>query len=78
MYECLECMIGWQFGREISQRQTRHWKIGHIVARAATYSQRENLFGEIVVERRIKTMAEGSKTCKEGTLGRFLDTGRHC
>ena len=32
-------MIGWQFDREVSQRQTRHWKIGHVVARAATYSQ---------------------------------------
>lgn len=39
MYECLKCMIGLHFGREISQRQTRHWKIGHVVARAATYSQ---------------------------------------
>jgi hypothetical protein len=38
----------------------------------------ENLFGETVVEGRIKTMAEGSKTCKGGTLGRFLDTGRRC
>jgi hypothetical protein len=78
MYECLECMIGWQFGREISQRQTRHWKIGHVVARAATYSQGKNLFGETVVERRIKTMAEGNKTCKGGTLRKSLDTGRRC
>ena len=78
MYECLKCMIGWQFDREVSQRQTRHWKIGHVVARAATYSQGENLFGETVVERRIETMAEGNKTCKGGTLGRFLDTGRRC
>ena len=78
MYECLECMIGWQLDREASQRQTRHWKFGHVVARAATYSQGENLFGETVAERRIKTMAEGNKTCKGGTLGKFLDTGRRC
>ena len=39
MYECLKCMIDWQFDREVSQRQTKHWKIGHVVARAATYSQ---------------------------------------
>ena len=32
-------MIGFQFGKKISQRQTKHWKIGHVVARAATYSQ---------------------------------------
>ena len=32
-------MIDWQLDREASQRQTKHWKIGHVVARAATYSQ---------------------------------------
>jgi hypothetical protein len=78
MYECLECMIGWQFDREVSQRQTRHRKIGHIVARAATYSQGKTSFGETVVGRRIKTMAEGNKTCKGGTLGKSLNTGRRC
>ena len=64
-------MIDWQLDGEASQRQTKHWKIGHVVARAATYSQGENLFGETVVERRIKTMAEGNKTCKGGPLEGF-------
>ena len=39
-YACMnawKCMIGLQFGREVSQRQTKHWKIGHAVARAITY-----------------------------------------
>ncbi len=78
MYECLKCMIGLQLDREVSQRQTKHWKIGHVVARAATFSQGENLFGETVVERRIETMAEGNKLVEEGTFGRSLDTGRRC
>ena len=78
MYECLKCMIGLQLDREVSQRQMRHWKIGHVVARAATYSQGKTSFGETVVERRIETMAEGNKTCRGNSLGRFLDTGRRC
>jgi len=39
-----KCMIGLQFGREVSQRQTKHWKIGHVVARAITYEHKNPLW----------------------------------
>ena len=68
MYECLKCMIDWQFDREVSQRQTKHWKIGHVVARAATYSQGKTSLEKTVVERRIESMAEGNKLVEEGPL----------
>jgi GMP synthase-like glutamine amidotransferase len=45
-YACMnawKCMIGLQFGREVSQRQTKHWKIGHMVARAITYTWKTSL-----------------------------------
>jgi hypothetical protein len=46
-YECMnawKCMIGLQFGRGVSQRQTKYWKIGHVVARAITCTHRNPLW----------------------------------
>ncbi len=47
-----------QFADIISQRQTKHWNIGHVMARALTDTC-ESSPGDAVVERRIKTIVEG-------------------
>ena len=78
MYECLKCMIGLQFDREIPQSQTNHRKIGHVVARAATYSQGKTSLERPSLRDVSKPWLRAVKTCKGGTLGRFLDTGRRC
>jgi hypothetical protein len=67
MYECLEMHDWfeiWQGSFTEADKTLEYW---------ARSGSRYNiyigiLFGETVVERRIKTMAEGNKTCREGTL----------
>ena len=78
MYECLKCMIDWQFDRESFTEIDKTLEDWARSGSCCNIFTGENLFGETVVERRIETMAEGNKTCKGGTLGRFLDTGRRC
>jgi len=39
MYECFGMHDDWQFVDTISQRQTKHWNIGHVMARARTCLQ---------------------------------------
>jgi len=60
MYECFEMHDGWQFADTISQRQTKHWNIGHVMARALTNTC-ESSPGDAVVKRRIKTIVEGNE-----------------
>ena len=62
-------MIGWQFDREVSQRQTRHWKIGHVVARAATYSQGKTSLERPSLRDVSKPWLRAVKLVKEGSLG---------
>jgi hypothetical protein len=45
-YACMnawKCMIGLEFGGKVSQRQTKYWNIGHLVARAITCTQESSL-----------------------------------
>ena len=58
MYECFEMHDDWQFAGIIPQRQTKHWNIGHVMARALTDTCESSL-GDAVDERRIKTIVEG-------------------
>jgi len=60
MYECFEMHDDWQFAGIISQRQTKHWNIGHVLARALTDTCESSPRGA-VVERRIKTIVEGKE-----------------
>ena len=78
MYECLECMIDWQFDRESFTEADKTLEDWARSGSCCNIFTGENLFGETVVERRIETMAEGNKTCKGGALGKSLDTGRRC
>ena len=48
----------WQFADIISQRQTKHWNIGHVMARALTYTCKSSSSGDAVVWRHIKTIVE--------------------
>ena len=62
-------MIDWQFDGEVSQRQTKHWKIGHVVARAATYSQgKKPLFERPSLGDVSKPWLRAIKLVKEGPL----------
>ena len=61
MYECFEMHDDWQFADIISQRQTTHWNIGHIMARALTYTCKSSSSGDAVVWRHIKTIVEGGE-----------------
>ena len=45
MYECFGMHDDWQFVDTISQRQTKHWNIGHVMARARTYTAKVPLLG---------------------------------
>jgi len=59
MYECFEMHDDWQFADIISQGQTKHWNIGHVMARALTYICKSSSSGDAVVWRHIKTIVEG-------------------
>jgi len=59
MYECFEMHDDWQFADIISQRQTKHWNIGHVMARALTYICKSSSSGDAVIWRHIKTIVEG-------------------
>jgi len=50
MYGCFEMHDGWQFADTISQRQTKHWNIGHVMARALTYTYGSAPLGMLSLE----------------------------
>jgi len=52
MYECFEMHDDWQFIGIILQRQTKHWNIGHVMARVLTYTCKSSSSGG---RRRLKT-----------------------
>ena len=45
MYECLGMHDDWQFVDPTSQRQTKHWNIGNVMARARTYTCKSSFSG---------------------------------
>ena len=58
MYECFEMHDDWHFIGIILQRQTNHWNIGYVMARALAYICKSSSSGDVVVWRHTKTIVE--------------------